>query len=409
MTSLAVESTSLFSDFTGNDIATIICIFIGAMAATGGGLGGGGIFVPVYILILQLTTTGAAALSQATIFGGAVVNLIMNLQQNNPERLHRPLIYFSIILIFEPLLLVGTTIGVILNAMFPGILILILLILVLAFGIYRTTNKGIRTWKKETKSQTLKTNALQSINYGAVGVVITSPTDKSYQADIVAMESKVMKPMIIIIIVWVVYSLGQILKTKTISGVTTCSTAYWLITILLIPVMMAVSFGISYNEMKLFKQKTNMEWKPANGDIEWNIKSAIMYPIIGILAGIMGGLLGIGGGMIVSPLLMELNVLPTVNSATTAVIVLIISSSSTLQYLLMETLNVDYMFFFMAVGVIATLFGKTVITFMIKKYGRKSLVMLTVAAVMTAAVILMAIDSIKSLIHNASWEFTQPC
>ncbi len=75
----------------------------------------------------------------------------------------------------------------------------------------------------------------------------------------------------------------------------------------------------------------------------------------------------------------------------------------------MDTLNVDYMFFFMAVGVIATLFGKTVITFMIKKYGRKSLVMLTVALVMVAAVILMAIDGIKSLIHDATWKFTAPC
>ncbi len=57
------------------------------------------------------------------MFGGAVVNLIINLQHSHPER--------TFAVKFEPLLLVGTTSGVIFNAMFPAILILILLILVL--------------------------------------------------------------------------------------------------------------------------------------------------------------------------------------------------------------------------------------------------------------------------------------
>ena len=103
-----------------------------------------------------------------------------------------------------------------------------------------------------------------------------------------------------------------------------------------------------------------------------------MYPLLAIFAGIMGGLLGIGGGMIVSPILMELGVIPTVNSATTAVVVLVISSSSTLQFLLMDTLDPDYMFFFMAIGIVGTIIGKTLISYAIKQYGRRSVVMLTV-------------------------------
>merc|ERR1712154_75497 len=90
------------------------------------------------------------ALSQATIFGGSIVNLIMNLKKFHPTRSHRPLTDFSTLLIFEPMLLVGTIIGVLLNVMFPDILILILLALVLSYATVRTSRKGVRLWKKET-------------------------------------------------------------------------------------------------------------------------------------------------------------------------------------------------------------------------------------------------------------------
>merc|ERR1719283_311599 len=128
----------------------MFAILVGSMIAAGGGLGGGGVFVPIYILILQYPPKYAAALSQATIFGGSMVNLAMNLKKAHPERSHRPLTDFSTLLIFEPMLLVGTIIGVLLNVMFPEILILILLAIVLSYATIRTTNRGIRLWKAES-------------------------------------------------------------------------------------------------------------------------------------------------------------------------------------------------------------------------------------------------------------------
>merc|ERR1712190_160992 len=131
-------------------MGAMCAILVGSMIAAGGGLGGGGVFVPIYILILGYPPKFAAALSQATIFGGSIVNLLMNLRKHHPLRTHRPLTDFSTLLIFEPMLLVGTIIGVLLNVMFPDILILILLAAVLLYATNRTLRKGIRLWKKET-------------------------------------------------------------------------------------------------------------------------------------------------------------------------------------------------------------------------------------------------------------------
>ena len=124
---------ALFSSFSVYDICATFSILIGSIVAAGGGLGGGGIFVPIFILIMNLDSTSAAALSQATIFGGSIVNLIMNFRQHHPLRKHRPLTDLTTILIFEPMLLGGTIIGVILNVIFPDPIILACLFVTVSF------------------------------------------------------------------------------------------------------------------------------------------------------------------------------------------------------------------------------------------------------------------------------------
>ena len=109
----ALTFGDLFEPFNVYDVLCTVAILIGSMIAAGGGLGGGGVFVPIYILILSFETKYAAALSQATIFGGSIVNLLMNWRQTHPKRKHRPLTDFATLLVFEPMLLVGTVIGII--------------------------------------------------------------------------------------------------------------------------------------------------------------------------------------------------------------------------------------------------------------------------------------------------------
>lgn len=124
-----------FDPFSVTDFLATLVILLGAMIAAGGGLGGGGIFIPVYILILGMSTASAAALSQATIFGGSIVNLIMNFREQHPMRGHRPLPDLYTILIFEPMLLGGTIIGVIFNVILPEPLTLACLVVTVMFHI----------------------------------------------------------------------------------------------------------------------------------------------------------------------------------------------------------------------------------------------------------------------------------
>lgn len=139
------EREPLFANWRATeDTATTFLLFLGASLAAGGGVGGGGIFVPIYIIVAGLTPQEAVPMSQATIMGGSIANLINYYPKFHPKIPGKPLIDYEVVMMLTPMLLVGTTIGVILNTMFPGWLIVALLALTLIYTCYRTTKKAIR-------------------------------------------------------------------------------------------------------------------------------------------------------------------------------------------------------------------------------------------------------------------------
>lgn len=68
----------------------------------GGGIGGGGILVPIYILVMEFSPKHAIPLSNITVFGGAIANTILNTSKRHPLA-DRPLVDWDLILVMEPL------------------------------------------------------------------------------------------------------------------------------------------------------------------------------------------------------------------------------------------------------------------------------------------------------------------
>ena len=65
-----------------------------------------------------------------------------------------------------------------------------------------------------------------------------------------------------------------------------------------------------------------------------------------------GILAGAGGGLFLGPVLLELNMLPRVVAATIACCVILNSGSSVLCKILVALLRMDYMAFYMCIGMI---------------------------------------------------------
>ena len=54
------------------------------------------------------------------------------------------------------------------------------------------------------------------------------------------------------------------------------------------------------------------------GDIAWDNRATIIYPLICIGAGLCAGMFGIGGGIVQVPLMLQMGVNPKVASASSA-------------------------------------------------------------------------------------------
>eukprot|EP00659_Diplonema_papillatum_P002063 gene2063-3155_t len=130
------------------DIIVSLLAMLATISAAGAGIGGGGLLVPIYLIVMGWPTTVAVPLSNATIFGNAVTNIFINFPLRHPTA-DRPLVDFDLALILIPMELCGSLVGVLLNLIFPQWLTLACLFILLVFTTWRTYGKGKATWDKE--------------------------------------------------------------------------------------------------------------------------------------------------------------------------------------------------------------------------------------------------------------------
>ncbi|VAI82857.1 unnamed protein product [Triticum turgidum subsp. durum] len=102
--------------------------FFGAAFGSIGGVGGGGIFVPMLTLIIGFDPKSSAAMSKCMIMGAAVSTVYCNLKLKHPT-LDMPVIDYDLALLIQPMLMLGVSIGVICNVIFPDWLVTVLLII----------------------------------------------------------------------------------------------------------------------------------------------------------------------------------------------------------------------------------------------------------------------------------------
>jgi hypothetical protein len=132
-------------------LASVLCWLI-TSASVAAGIGGGGLLVPMYAIVLGLGPKLAVPVSKATIFGVAIGNVALITTRRHP-RAARPLIDYSIAVLMQSGVLLGVVLGVLLNLVLPEIVIVVVLALVLGFNAYKTLGKGFQKWAAETRAR----------------------------------------------------------------------------------------------------------------------------------------------------------------------------------------------------------------------------------------------------------------
>nr|GLL26328.1 hypothetical protein 111018.19 [Ipomoea trifida] len=304
--------------------------FLGAALGSVGGVGGGGIFVPMLTLIIGFDPKSSTAISKCMIMGAAGSTVYYNMRLRHPT-LDMPLIDYDLALLFQPMLMLGISIGVAFNVIFADWMVSMM------NNIY---------WKESA----------------------------------------------LLLFVWLAFLAIQIIKTYT----TTCSTWYWIVNLLQIPIAASVSL---YEAIGLYKG-TRIVASRGKEIQTWKPHLLFLYCVCGMVAGIVGGLLGLGGGFILGPLFLELGIPPQVASATSTFSMTFSSSMSVVQYYLLKRFPIPYASYFVLVATFAALAGQHVVRRVIAILGRTSIIIFILALTIFVSAISLGGVGIADMIQK---------
>lgn len=471
---------NLFGQAAGRDTGAAVTFFVISGLALSAGIGGGGLYVPLLMVLEGFTAHEATGLSQALLAGGAASALIYNMRQRHPSG-SKPMIDYNLVLVMGPNLLIGALIGSSLNMAAPAWLILLLATAILSQSAWKTLKKAVKTLRAEqagdargmsagdgrlsknvieracnglrerclwhgrleddpefSNIQPQPSHVTNAVSAGSAPPQFASGFEDELESEVLDVEAprigdvkdgQQSMPVVAnatiatrsvsqeapsdlksqpqaqfpraqlmqFAFMWLVTVLCIVARGgKASPGLASyCGQAYWLITLCTVAALAAMNF---VGAQRAVQQAGDA---PADNDgIQWTMAVAQRLAISSLVAGTLGALCGVGGGMVLGPILLDLGVLPQVQSASTAMTLLLLSSSSALAFLVQGAAPMDYAVFFAVFTASGAVIGKAVIGWLVKLYRRPSALIFLLGGIILASVLIMASTGTINVIND---------
>ena len=180
-------------------------------------------------------------------------------------------------------------------------------------------------------------------------------------------------------------------------GIRCGSPGFWMANVLMLVWIVAISIYARTYLVKKHHRKVAVGFAYLEGDIKWDERATIVYPIVCAAAGFFDGLFGVGGGIVKGPLMLAMGVHPKVSSACSACMILFTSFTATTSFIVFGMLDFEYGIPFAIIGFITTYIGQVSLTYLMSKSGRNSLIAFSIGAVVALSAFLMTIQSLLAL------------
>jgi uncharacterized membrane protein YfcA len=122
--------------------------------------------------------------------------------------------------------------------------------------------------------------------------------------------------------------------------------------------------------------------------------------LICFLGGIISGMLGVGGGIIMTPLMLEIGVSPKVASSSANFLLVFTSLASSILFILSGQVIWDYALFYTIFCTIASIIGSIYVNEYIKKTRRTYVLIFALFYLMLASLIILPINGVKRLVFE---------
>ena len=363
------------------------------------GLGGGLLFIPVLLLIMNFYPHEAIPISKIVIFAGAITSFIQNTKVKRPGRNSKALNY-NLVIVNEPNLLLGTILGVTLNKILPNSLILFLLCMLLFFYSFKTFKTFLKIYREENSGELHSMSSqFNTISQRSVNNDINQQEERPVEFEIYKDRFLLRWDKLKYIIIPFLIMAGlSILRESEI--VSKCSAIYWILMFSFLAIVLIYDYFI-YNHIQTeYSYRKIIGFPYDDRDINWTNQTIIKLCFIGFLAGFIAGVIGIGGGVVLGPILLDLGVHPIVGTVTTNMLVLITSSSTTFQFILFKMLNIEYGIICIIFSALGSYCGTYLVNTYVKKTGKQSFIVLVLFCVVVTSAIVLPLSSLINILED---------
>ena len=430
-----------FFPLTFFQVIEIILMVLFSAVATATGIGGGAIYSTLFMVIENFDASKAFPISNFMILFSSLSVYLLGAKMSIDVPEHK-FVDYDLVLIFCPMMLLGTKVGVILNAILPNIYLTVLLILTLIDSTRKINKKYKNQKEKEEKeSQDVVANKNKFSNDNTNNNKINTSKKKLSNSALISKynfkkaadtidklkEINLIKVNLfeedqpirwhkirIIIELLGLLIIDQLIegssKIESIFNLKRCS-LYWILTFIgFSSICLIITFSIinnMHNENKLSnllsavlvnKEKdVKTEGFSISSCSQSQLSTVVFYAF---LSGIVAGMLGVGGGVIITPLFFELGINPKIATSTSNFLLVFSSCSSTIQYLLSSQLTMDYGIILGLLCMISSLIGYKFINNYVQSTGKSSYLLFCLLCVMILSLILLPIAGISKIIYQ---------
>ncbi|XP_074285319.1 sulfite exporter TauE/SafE family protein 3-like [Silene latifolia] len=276
-------------------------------------------------------------------------------------------------------------------------MVTILLIIAFLGTSTRSFFKGVEMWKKETikkkeSAQHVKSGGGGESSGGEINRSLLGGPSEPHKVSLA--ENVNWKQLWILVTVWLTFLAIQIVKDFT----DTCSLAFWVLNLLQIPVAVGVTL---YQAIKLIRRRRVADNLMEDTE-DWEVRTPqlIFCALVSLLAGTLGGLLGLGGGFLLGPMFLEMGIIPQVSSATATFVMTFSASICAIEYYLLDRFPVPYAAYLTVIAIVASIVGQYVVKKWIARAGRASLIVFILSTIIFASAILLGGEGIVDMIHK---------
>lgn len=383
---------------TTDTVYICIAAYVFTTLSSIGGIGGGGMLIPVFAMITGLPIKDAIVLSIITITGSALVRGIYFSFKRHGDNKLRYLPNYELIRLVVPFDGNVSFLGLMLNEVSPNIVIFVMVFIVLSVMIFKTIQKSYYMFKKDE-------------NPSFITIIYDNIEQQQEISDSDKLESQDERKLgeswkdVVDSLLYILFTMSIIVFFTFVRDSYEEDSKRWLIWSIQFAVILLFCFNTIRNIQIQYNFRKKANFKFIKGDIAWNrnedgIKSFTKYGLAGSSVGIISTMLGIGGGMILNPVMLQFGVEPDVVLASSSIMTFFSSTTSSIQYLATGDYN-DYrntMIALFFVGMLGACTALVILKFFRQKIKKVVVVVLSICLVVS--LVLLSVYSIQDIIDN---------